>query len=119
MDNSKKVLSDTIQSMDRQSMLNTIKEIIYPKQEDDSSDYQAWYGSYKYPPISLARVLSALNKDFRLKYNPFSEEIYIDNWETWFLFIPRKLLTDSWSDAFLDDQSDDTIRAILTLISEK
>jgi hypothetical protein len=41
MDNSKKVLSDTIQSMDRQSMLNTIKEIIYPKQEDDSSDYQA------------------------------------------------------------------------------
>jgi len=68
-------------------------------------------------PISLERVLSELGIDyFYNRWCIYYIETYIDYAEE---ICERKLLTDSWSDAFLDDQSDDTIRVILTLISEK
>jgi len=111
MDNSKKVLSDNIQSMDRQSMLHTIYEKIwYSKKSIPDNNYE---------PISLARVFSVIPEKHYCRYNISSQEIFINNWKDWFWFIKRKLLTDSWADAYLDDQNDDTIRAILTLISEK
>lgn len=67
-------------------------------------------------PISLPRVLSVLKNDFRLKYNPFSEEIYIDDRENWFLFIPRKLLNPDWTDCYLWEQSEETQNKVAELL---
>jgi len=162
MDNSKKVLSDTIQSMDRQSILNTIKSIIWYNEENKKEKdqlYQVFRTRYNcsrvrearqyntmsqedfspleedeniyddvlniFNNISLARVLSALGDDYKYENSTWSICHYItrhnslDYYEELDFWFDRKLLTDWWSDAYLDDQYDDTIRAILTLISEK
>ena len=66
-------------------------------------------------PVSLPRVLSALG-----------DEHYYDHWEIlcwetekrWEAFdvCPRKLLKEDWSDAYLQDQSDETIQALHSLL---
>lgn len=64
--------------------------------------------------VSLARVLSALGKWFQYYY-----WCIMETWtESWVCF-KRKLLTDSWSDAYLEDQSDDTVKAIHDLLLDK
>lgn len=61
-------------------------------------------------PISLPRVLSALWEWYT--YYVTLEKIY--DWN--FLYIPRKLLTDSWSDATLRDQTIETQKKIAELL---
>lgn len=130
-----------IESIDRQSMIDKIYEkiadktlsfwcIIFHKKNVDCEydrywkrtwDDTAWNTRNLYVdeiiwhPISLARVLSALIWIVWIHWSIIVK--YDINW-WWRDICPRKLLTDSWNDAILDDQSDETIRAILWLLSE-
>ena len=73
-----------------------------------------------YDPISLSRVLSALGYE----YLYYDDSIYmVDDWAEWYrinhmisAICERKLLTDSWSDAMLSDQSPETIKAIWEIV---
>ena len=71
-------------------------------------------------PISLARVLNALGDEYFFDNIILKKTDRDDDWQIIDTdrICERKLLTDSWNDAKLDDQSDDTIRAILWLLSE-
>jgi hypothetical protein len=85
--------------MDRKKMLNEIYNKI------STNDYD--------PPISLSRLLSELWEWYT--YYVTLEKIY--DWDFW--YIPRRLLTKSGSDAYLENQSDDTIKAIHDLLLDK
>jgi hypothetical protein len=69
-----------------------------------------WY-EIIWHPVSLARVLSELWDRYRYQWWEILD--WYDN-----CVCTRKLLTDSGEEAMLDDQSDETIRAILSLLSE-
>lgn len=68
-------------------------------------EYQEWYY-----PISLSRVLSALGEWF------WCIDGFIWNMKKPINLCKRKLITDTWSDAMLDDQSDHTIKAIWEIV---
>ncbi len=96
----------TAYEQDRQQMLQEIYKEIW---------YDNLYNFIGYDPISLSRVLSALWDEYR----------YV-NWIVWVInshsqedSFDRKLLTDSWNDAYLDDQSDETIEALHKLLVRK
>lgn len=97
--------------MDRQQMIDEIKNNI-------GSYIQHWWAIewwwWKvYDPISLARVLSALGHwywyDFSNQMIMFMKDSFIDG-------IYWYLLKEDKSDAYLDDQSDETIKAIREII---
>ncbi len=78
-----------------------------------------WYELYDllewniiWHPISLSRVLSALG-----------EKYWYVNWVVWIInshnkedSVDRKLLTEDWGDAMLDNQSPETIKAIWEIV---
>lgn len=64
--------------------------------------------------VSLSRVLSALGDEYPCSYQV--DMWYIDILDEKLSKIPRKLLTEDWSDATLDDQSPETIKAIWEIV---
>ena len=64
--------------------------------------------------ISLSRVLSALGDEYPCSYQV--DMWYIDILDEKLSKIPRKLLTEDWSDAMLNDQSDETIQSIYKIL---
>lgn len=65
-------------------------------------------------PISLSRALSALGDEYPCSYQV--DMWYIDILDEKLSKIPRKLLTEDWSDAMLSDQSPETIKAIWEIV---
>ena len=105
--------------MNRQTMIDAI----YEKIAERWKEKEIWY-YYIYKTISLARVLSALWYDYlyHLKsiYRIAEKKDLRENELFRFNCVcERKLLTDSGEDAYLDDQSDETIKAIHDLLLDK
>ena len=75
-----------------------------------------WYENI-WHPVSLSRVLSALGIHYGFYQSEWYSIIYhlecqLIPWE----YISRKLLKEDWSDAHLQDQSDETIQALHGLL---
>lgn len=87
---------------------NTMSQEDFSPLEEDEEIYDEVLNIFWW--VSLSRVLSALGEWYT--YYVALEKIY--DWDSW--YIPRKLLTDSWSDATLSDQSDETIKAIWEIV---
>ncbi len=73
-----------------------------------------WISEIIWHPISLSRVLSALGDEYPCSYQV--DMWYIDILDEKLSKIPRKLLTEDWSDAMLSDQSPETIKAIREIV---
>ena len=76
-----------------------------------SDSYIIWH------PVSLSRVLSALSfvsaKTYLTQYEEnYKTKVETEEWDKLY----RKLFNEDWSDAYLQDQPDETIQALHTLI---
>jgi hypothetical protein len=103
--------------MDRQSMLAKIVAIIYPNAMVRTV---VWDDEEHHADVSLARVLIELGFDCTYMLWDIVK-ITSMKWPTinWrYTICKRQLLTDSGEEAMLDDQSDETIRDILSFLSE-
>ena len=70
-----------------------------------------WYENI-WHPVSLSRVLSALGDEY--SYDRWIEW-YHSQYDAWRI-CDRELLKEDWSDAHLQDQSDETIQALHGLL---
>jgi len=106
----------TAYEQDRQQMLQEI----YEKIGNYIQHWWAieWWWWKVYDTISLAWVLSALGKMWMFSYTPWHIEQYHVDWK-WQTICLRKLLNESWEDAYLDEQSDGTIKVLHELLVRK
>lgn len=112
--------------MNREQMLKEIRWVIrskiYYNWVPVSIDIMERKAEY-YANLSLSRVLSALWDKYIYKQQSLVDMIVYDEpieSEKYYLFdIPRKLLNEDWSDAMLDDQSDETIETLYELLVRK
>lgn len=122
--------------MDTQQMINKIYEKYADKtlslwclyiseitKKTEVYDWTIWNNYIRaiiWHPITLARVLSVLDtsrKNWHIEthqYKDWSFLIFTD--KSNMPVCGRKLLNENWSDATLDDQSDETIQAIYNIL---
>lgn len=91
---------------------NTMSQEDFSPLEEDEEIYDEVLNIFWW--VSLSRVLSALGDEYPCSYQV--DMWYIDILDEKLSKIPRKLLTEDWSDAMLSDQSPETIKAIWEII---
>ena len=91
---------------------NTMSQEDFSPLEEDEEIYDEVLNIFWW--VSLSRVLSALGDEYPCSYQV--DMWYIDILDEKLSKIPRKLLTEDWSDAMLSDQSPETIKAIWEIV---
>lgn len=95
-----------------------ISEITKRTEIYDGDIWKNYIRAVVWHPISLARVLSALGDTYFFDKRIFQKIERDDDWyviNTGYI-CNRKLLNDDWRDVILEDQSDETIKAIYNIL---
>jgi len=112
-----RIVTDTIYDFETQT--HKIEEYIFDEkwqQNNDWTNKKEWTRVIIWHPISLSRVVSALWRDYEIWPWTVKWHIAIWDWINKKLICSRKLINEDWSDAMLEDQSDQTIYSLYNLI---
>lgn len=97
-----------------------LQEIQYKIAQEYTDFFADWTSEDWYYPISLSRVLSVLDtsrKNWHIETHQYKDWSFLIFTEKSNMPVcGRKLLNENWSDAILDDQSDETIQAIYNIL---